>query len=133
MRLDSRQQSCEVLRNDTLFFIWRAIIDPLDVTSLFSQAREHWEQWPSVALLWDMTGAQLLPGDARRRLLDELCKLRLAATAVITRELALRVPVTMVLEVARIASPSRPPYRFFDRRAPAAEWLESVRSERMRS
>ncbi len=95
-----------------------------DVSNLFAQVRERWSG-EDARLLWDMSRAQLIPGKTRQRLLDELLRLPLSATAVISTSIYVRIPVTMVLEVAAIEVATRPPYRFFEEGEPAQSWLAS--------
>ncbi|AKU95551.1 hypothetical protein AKJ09_02215 [Labilithrix luteola] len=128
MRLHSRDQTCALSPGGPLTFTWSGIIDPSDVTALFRDVRRHLDGWDG-RLLWDMTSTQLIPGDTRRLFLDELVKLPLAATAIVTSEFFVRVPVTMLFEVVATEAARSPSYRFFDSVADASAWLASLEQQ----
>jgi len=122
MRFQAREQACEIREDGTLAFTWSGIVDPADVSALFHQLRERLAG-PKRNVLWDMTGLQLLPGETRRRLLDELLELRPTATAVVASEFFVRVPVTMLLEVVATEIAPKPEYGFFETESEATAWL----------
>lgn len=128
MRLHSRDQTCELSPGTHLSFTWSGIIDPSDVASLFRDVREHLGDWDG-KLLWDMSKTQLIPGETRHLLLKELVALPIAATAVVTSEFFVRVPVTMLLEVVATEAVRNPSYRFFESVADASSWLASLKHE----
>lgn len=130
MRFQSGDQTCAVVGDDVLRFVWTGILDDADVSALFEQVRRHCASWSRVFMIWNMDRAQLVPRAARRGLFEHMIRLPLVATAVVTRDMAIRIPVTMLLEVVAIDVPNRPAYRFFDDEAEVAAWIEAVRSER---
>src|SRR5215831_20436837 len=127
MLLQSGEQVCVVRNHETLVFSWTAVVDPSDVISLFHQIHTHCPNPQRVFWLWDMTATQLLPRDTRRQLLEETLRMPLNGTAVITREFALRIPVTMLLEAIGVELPNRPPYRFFETREEGTVWIQALR------
>lgn len=128
MRFQSREQVCEVLADETLVFTWVGILGPADVASLFDEVRTHFPRWAG-RILWDMSNTQLLPGETRQLLLARLVQMPPTATAVVTSEFFVRVPVTMLLEVVATEVAAKPPYRFFDTSEDAMSWLTGRTSE----
>lgn len=124
MLLSSGQQACDVAPGEPLRFTWSGVVRPEDVSGLFAQIRERWSG-DDARVLWDMSKTQLIPGETRQRLLDELLRVPLSATAVITSSIYVRIPVTMVLEVAATEVVAKPPYRFFEEARTALAWLGS--------
>lgn len=130
MLLQSRDQTCAVVGDDVLRFAWTGILDGADVSDLFERIHRHVAEWSRVFLIWNMERAQLVPRAARRGLLEHMIRLPLVATAVVTQDMAIRIPVTMLLEVVAIDAKSRPAYRFFADEADAAAWIDTLRAER---
>lgn len=126
MLFRSRDQTCAVVGDNVLRFVWTGILDGADVSDLFERVRRDGPEWPRVSLIWNMERAQLIPRAARRELLDQMIRLPIVATAVVTNDMAIRIPITMLLEVVMVDSKSRPAYRFFDDEAKAATWIEAA-------
>ncbi len=127
MIVEHASQRAELRSGEILVLHLSGVLKSDDLRGLLERVRSRITGVSALDVLFDMSALQMLPGDTRRRLTDEIRALPLRAAAFVGGDFALRIIGTVVMRMLDAERAEPRPVRFFDDEGEALAWFAQLR------